>query len=82
MTKFKVGDIVTGINNHTYCITTSDSKCKIISFLNVDIENSDIDDIEVIIIDHKNKEKIGNMYNVQSKFFKLIKPNTLKGLLE
>lgn len=65
--KFKVGDIVTGTNDNKYEITNQNMyKGKIIKIR----ENRYID---IKILDHKSKNRIGNVFRfLNSKYFELV----------
>lgn len=71
--KFKVGDIIKGINKSIYSITDKDmTKGEVI----------DVDDskIKVKILEHSNEDNIGNEWWVEPKYFELVehKKPTLK----
>jgi len=66
--KFKVGDVLTGIDNNGYFYTTDKSVLIVTG-----ITDRDKNDIRVKIIDHKEyPEEIGREYEVGSMYFQLI----------
>lgn len=75
MTKFKVGDIVTGIRGHMgdYTFTTSEAKMRVTTVSNGGL------DLEVEIMNHTRcPYKVGHTYRVESRNFKLCKPIMLE----
>ena len=69
MSKFKVGDLVTGKLLSPYGITNEDSICEILS-----ISEPFFDDMRVRLVSHKDyKEELGEEYNVRSCYFNLYK---------
>ena len=69
MSKFRVGDFITGKLKSPYSITDKDSICKILFISG----NSD-GDIRVRLVSHKDyKELLGEEYDVRSCYFNLYK---------
>ena len=69
MSKFKVGDLITGKLGAPYGITTKDSICEIL-FISGNFDG----DIRVRLVSHKDyKEKLGEEYHVRSCYFNLYK---------
>lgn len=67
MIKFKAGDIITGTNSDRYRFTNNEAKLEVVGLI-----DSFEGDIEVKVLDHTEYEsKIGNVYIVDSKHFKL-----------
>ena len=72
MSKFRVGDLVTGKLETPYTITTKDSICEILS-----IRETFYDDLYVRVVSHKYyKETLGEEYALSSCYFKLYKEKT------
>lgn len=69
---FKVGDIVTGIENNGCGITTNESVCKVIEIISPHR-------MTVEVLEHLNKHKrytIGNVYDVDSNMFMSIRDSS------
>ena len=67
--KFKVGDIITGLPESSYCykFTTDEAEMKV---LRVNCNKTDFgDDLEVEIIKNNNYKIVGEVFFVQSKYF-------------
>ena len=65
-TKFKVGDVITGKEGNGYVYTTNESVLLVTDII-------DSERVEVKLLDHKVlPDKIGEEYEVESKYFKLI----------
>lgn len=73
MTKFKVGDIITGGNYTPYSITTSYAKMRVLGIC------LGGEDLEVEIIKHEvYPHNVGGVFQVNSSYFKLVKPISLE----
>ena len=69
MSKFKVGDLVTGKPEAPYGVTNKDSICEILS-----ISENFWDDLCVRLVSHKDyKGNLGEEYTVRSCYFNLYK---------
>ena len=69
MSKFKVGDLITGKLKSPYSTTTKDSICEIL-FISGNFDG----DIRVRLVSHKDyKERLGEEYVVRSCYFNLYK---------
>ena len=69
MSKFRVGDLITGKLKSPYSITTKDSICEILF-----ISGNFGGDIRVRLVSHKDyKEELGEEYGVRSCYFNLYK---------
>ena len=67
MSKFRVGDLITGKLKSPYSITTKDSICEIL-FISGNFDG----DIRVRLVSHKDyKELLGEEYEVRSCYFNL-----------
>lgn len=72
MSKFRVGDLVTGKLKTPYGITDKDSICEILS-----IRENFHGDLSVRLVSHKHyKEGLGEEYTVRSCYFNLYKEKT------
>ena len=64
--KFKVGDVITGKEGNGYVYTTNESVLLVTDII-------DSERVEVKLLDHKVlPDKIGEEFEVESKYFKLI----------
>jgi len=70
MSRFKVGDILTGISESPYGLTNSSSKVVVEHTYLYDGEN----DMLVRIIERRDNRHIEEEYLVNSKYFKLVEP--------
>ena len=69
MSKFRVGDLITGKLKSPYGITNKDSICEILF-----ISENFYEDIRVRLVSHKDyKEELGEEYDVRSCYFNLYK---------
>ena len=69
MSKFRVGDLITGKLKSPYSITTKDSICEIL-FISGNFDG----DIRVRLVSHKDyRERLGEEYAVRSCYFNLYK---------
>ena len=69
MSKFRVGDLITGKLKSPYSITTKDSICEIL-FISGNFDG----DIRVRLVSHKDyKKSLGEEYVVRSCYFNLYK---------
>ena len=69
MSKFRVGDLITGKLKSPYSITTKDSICEIL-FISGNFDG----DILVRLVSHKDDRKsLGEEYDVRSCYFNLYK---------
>ena len=72
MSKFRVGDLVTGKLETPYGIANKDSICEILS-----IRENFHDDLYVRVVSHKYyKETLGEEYTLSSCYFNLYKEKT------
>ena len=69
MSKFRVGDLITGKLKSPYTITTKDSICEVL-FISGNFDW----DIRVRLVSHKDyKKRLGEEYAVRSCYFNLYK---------
>lgn len=76
MNKFKVGDLVKGINGPyvDYTVTTNEAKMKV-----TDVNGNRQEDLIVELVESlTHPHLIGHRYTVSSKFFKHVKPISLE----
>ena len=64
--KFKIGDLIRGTRNGMYAVTDEEMARGKVTIV------YDNDNIEVEILEHKNQSRVGEKYDVESKYFELI----------
>lgn len=74
--KFKVGDKVIPTKDNSYAITGQDMELGVVAYVGKCGTCSDAD-MKVKILKHKNKDHVGEIFPVQSRFFKKIGNETI-----